>query len=298
MAAPVEESEPKPLPVRGSKPLRIGIVGFGNLGKHLARKASESESLELAFVWNRDGSKMDSTDWLPATAILSELEDFASRRPELVVEVAHPSVTAEHAKDFLAVCPFAIGSPTALADEALLEEVERLSFRRGVYVPTGALWGAQDIRGMDSLGTLRGLRVTMAKTPESFRLSEPLRSRLESASPLTSATTLYEGSVSDLCPLAPNNVNAMAVAALAARDTLGFRKVVGRLVADPGLSGWHRVEVEVRGEAGFEVRTVRMNPAAEGAVTGKGTYDSFWKSLLSASALVSAYGPHPGIHIV
>lgn len=44
----------------------------------------------------------------------------------------------------------------------------------------------------------------------------------------------FEGCVKDLCPLAPNNVNTMACAAIAAHN-LGFDGVVGCLVADPRL---------------------------------------------------------------
>lgn len=40
------------------------------------------------------------------------------------------------------------------------------------------------------------------------------------------------GCVRDLCPLAPNNVNTMAAAALAAHN-LGFDKTQGCIVADP-----------------------------------------------------------------
>ena len=40
------------------------------------------------------------------------------------------------------------------------------------------------------------------------------------------------GPVRELCPLAPNNVNTMAAAAIAA-TSLGFDGVYGRLVADP-----------------------------------------------------------------
>ena len=40
------------------------------------------------------------------------------------------------------------------------------------------------------------------------------------------------GPVRELCPLAPNNVNTMACAAIAAHN-LGFDGVVGCLVADP-----------------------------------------------------------------
>lgn len=41
-----------------------------------------------------------------------------------------------------------------------------------------------------------------------------------------------EGPVRELCPLAPNNVNTMAAAAIAAHN-LGFDKVSGSIVSDP-----------------------------------------------------------------
>ena len=43
---------------------------------------------------------------------------------------------------------------------------------------------------------------------------------------------LLSGPVRDLCPLAPNNVNTMAAAAMAAHN-LGFDNVTGCLIADP-----------------------------------------------------------------
>ena len=42
----------------------------------------------------------------------------------------------------------------------------------------------------------------------------------------------HSGCIRDLCPLAPNNVNTMAAAALAAHN-LGFDKTQGCIVADP-----------------------------------------------------------------
>lgn len=43
------------------------------------------------------------------------------------------------------------------------------------------------------------------------------------------------------------------------------------------------VEVEVTGCDGFSVKTVRRNPAALGAVTGRATYTSFWSSVQGES---------------
>lgn len=44
---------------------------------------------------------------------------------------------------------------------------------------------------------------------------------------------MFSGPIRELCSLAPNNVNTMAAAALAAHN-LGFDKAQGCIVADPG----------------------------------------------------------------
>uniref|UniRef100_UPI00398F30F3 aspartate dehydrogenase domain-containing protein isoform X2 n=1 Tax=Pristiophorus japonicus TaxID=55135 RepID=UPI00398F30F3 len=128
------------------------------------------------------------------------------------------------------------------------------------------------------------LKVTMSKHPDSFRLEGRLRELKENAR--GRRTVLYDGPVRDLCPLAPNNVNTMAAAAMAAHN-LGFDRVQGCLVADPSLLDWHVVDIEVTGPVDkasgqqFTVRTSRRNPCAPGAVTGTGTYASFWSSVLN-----------------
>ena len=70
----------------------------------------------------------------------------------------------------------------------------------------------------------------MKKHPSAFKLRGELAQMVTTVreGPLT----LYEGPVRGLCPLAPNNVNTMACAAIAAHN-LGFDGVVGCLVADP-----------------------------------------------------------------
>ena len=56
------------------------------------------------------------------------------------------------------------------------------------------------------------------------------------AADIDGETVLYDGPIRDLAPLAPNNVNTMAAAALAAPN-LGFDGVQARLVVDPDLQG-------------------------------------------------------------
>ena len=83
---------------------------------------------------------------------------------------------------------------------------------------------------MAERGSLKGLTVTMKKHPSSFKLNgdiAEINSQVQNE-----AKVLYEGPVRPLCSLAPNNVNTMAAAAIAASN-LGLDQVTGRLISDP-----------------------------------------------------------------
>ena len=229
-----------------------------------------------------------------ALATLDE-KSVAARKPDLIVEVAHPCITTEHGPMFLGLADYMVGSPTVFAAAEVEAACRAAATRHGLYIPAGALWGAVDIQKMAARGTLAKLTVTMAKHPSSFKLGEPLSSINAAIDPgLKEDTVLYDGPVRALCPLAPNNVNTMAAAALAA-NTLGFDGVCGRLISNPTLDA-HIVTIEAEGPtkqdggAPFSVKTVRHNPAAVGAVTGSATYVSFVSSMLRAK------GQGPGLH--
>ena len=72
--------------------------------------------------------------------------------------------------------------------------------------------------------------MTMRKHPTSFKLNGEIAEI--NAKVKNDAVVLYEGPVRPLCSLAPNNVNTMAAAAIAANN-LGLDKVIGKLVSDP-----------------------------------------------------------------
>ena len=153
---------------------------------------------------------------------------------------SHEFLLRKFGPKFLAVADYMIGSPTALADRELQASLEAAATKHGLYVPSGALWGAEDIRKMAERGSLASLTVTMRKHPDSFKLEGGLRDL--NAGVRAEAVELYHGPVRGLCPLAPNNVNTMAAAAVAASN-LGFDGTMGRLVSDPSIPNWHVVEV-------------------------------------------------------
>eukprot|EP00729_Bicosta_minor_P003488 gene3488-30246_t len=208
-------------------------------------------NLELAFVWNRSKSKITDAG-IDSKYVIDNLSEVASKSPDLIIEVAHPSITVEHGASFLAIADYMVGSPTVFADaavEAAMRAAATTPNGHGLYIPSGALWGAVDLQKMSERGTLKGLKITMKKHPSCFKLNGDLVAKNEAASAEgAGACVLYSGPVRALCPLAPNNVNTMAAAALAA--------------ADLGFDG-------TEGSAGDRV----------GAVTGNATYASFLSSM-------------------
>ncbi|XP_071531093.1 aspartate dehydrogenase domain-containing protein-like [Panulirus ornatus] len=272
-------------------PKRVGIVGYGHLGKYLTQAVMEHPDLDLAFVWNRTTAVLEAD--VEDRYQCHNLEDCAKYSPDLIVEVAHPVISEKYGPMFLSMADYLVGSPTALASQAVENSLRAAANTHGLYIPAGAFWGAEDILKMADRGTLKALKVIMTKHPSCFKLEGNLKAKNDQACG-GEAVILYDGSVRGLCPLAPNNVNTMAAAAMAAHN-LGFDGVQGSLIADPQLTDWHRVEIEVTGPeiAGkhFSVKTLRNNPANPGAVTGSATYASF------LSSVVRAGGRGSGVHL-
>lgn len=263
---------------------RVGVLGYGNLGKYLCERIVADANFELVFVWNRS-EIVDAN--LDKKLIITDITDFKKYVVDVIIEVAHPVISEKYGEQFLEHADYMIGSPTALANQALLDKLMEASVKnkRKILVPCGAFWGASDIKKMADKNSLKGLKVTMKKHPSSLKLEGSLKEMLEKNHPLKEALVLYDGSVRDICPLAPNNVNTMAVGALSAQN-LGFDKVQACLVADPNLTDKHLIEIEVTGpfdekaNLSFKSTTVRSNPALVGHVTGNQTYASFFNSLL------------------
>ena len=129
------------------------------------------EELELVFVWNRTPEKVledVKNGILPEHVFLKDLNEFGSRNAELIVEVAHAVITETMGPKFLETANYMVGSPTCFASQSLeksirdqLKSYKEANLPYGVFIPAGALWGANDIQKLADRGTLKGLSVTM-----------------------------------------------------------------------------------------------------------------------------------------
>lgn len=250
---------------------RIGIVGFGFIGASLYREiAGGGDGLAVAFVHNRSQDKLEG---VAPNLILDDLSDFAARKPDLIVECAHPDITVRHGVDFLKVADYMPLSVTALADDALRERLMAAARASGhhLLLPRGALVG------MDSLFSWRHMwrevTITFRKHPRNLDLARTGRN----PDSITDLTILYDGPVRGIAADYPRNVNTMVTCALA---TIGLDKCRARLIADPELN--HAIaEVEAHGNDGSYLSTVKRQPAI--GVSGTEMFQSTLRSVRKAT---------------
>jgi len=230
---------------------RVGLVGQGYLGSFVYQQlaARPELGLEVVFVHDADAKRLAG---LPPGLALHDLADWAGRRPDLVVELAHPDVTRRHGMAFLQQADYMPFSLTAFAEAGLDESLRRCAVEHGrrLFVPHGA------VVGLDALDEGRPLweRVTIT-------MKKPLRSLDFSAAPhlgpsgIQRQTVLYDGPVRGICPLFPRNVNTHAAVAMAG---IGFDRTRSVLIADPALEA-SIIELEAAG-SGVAVQVRRENP--------------------------------------
>jgi aspartate dehydrogenase len=245
----------------------IGIVGYGQIGSYVYEQvASRPElGLEVVFVHDIDGER---TAHLPQELVLDQVEDFASRSPDMVCELAHPDVSREYGAMFLEKTDYFLLSVTALADAELEATLRGAALDSGtrLYIPHGGVMGLDSIaEGRDNW---EEVRFVMTKNPRNldFRWSGM------DASSVTGVTTLYEGPTRGICPKFPRNVNTHATVAVAG---IGFDRTHSTLIADPSLNA-AILEIYARG-GGVDLELKRTGIIT--GVTGVATLRSVMGSL-------------------
>ncbi len=266
----------------GSEKTRIGVAGYGFIGRHLCQKVQNNPQwgLELAFVWNRDSQKLSE---LSEELVLKDLGEFASRSPDLVIECAHPAITVQYGEAILKVADYLPLSVNAFADNHLESRLTEVSKKTGhrIFIPHGALIG------LDNLIEVRDMweevTITFRKNPANIDFAD---SGMD-PSTIVGETIIYDGPVRGISRLFPRNVNTMTTCALA---TVGLDRCRAVLVADPSLDV-AIAEVEARGKDGSLHQSRKVQPVV--GVSGTEMLASQVGSVLRAARVAA-----PGINFV
>jgi len=233
-----------------NKKSQIGLIGFGYIGSYVYDQIINHPELglEIAFVYDTDQDKIAP---LPLAIKLRDLSDYAKTHPDLVVEMAHPSVTASWGEKILSKTDYMPLSVTAFADQALYDRLISTAQKNGtcIYIPHGALVGLDSV--FECRDSWEEIRVTMKKNPKNLDFS--CTSGIKPGD-IKEPTVLYDGPTRGICHMFPRNVNAHAALAIGG---IGFDKTRSILIADPRLDV-SIIEIEAHGE-GVDMKIQRSN---------------------------------------
>jgi aspartate dehydrogenase len=225
---------------------KLGLIGYGTIGRHVAKMVDSDPSLDLSFIVDAYYTGKETLE----APLFGRLEKDMLAGIDIVVETANADVVKEYARTILASSDFLIFSVTALADADLFNDLLSLSMESGkrILIPHGAILGLDGIR--DGRDAIDSVRIITSKNPKGFGRTDTVK------------TVIYEGSTREACLAYPKNVNVHAATALAG---LGFDRTISTIVSDPDLTAnTHEILVEGKG---FNFH-IKVSSTSQGLVTG------------------------------
>lgn len=222
-------------------PARVLLIGYGALGRWVAKAAEQSDEFSIASVLVRHGREDDVRRDLPGIDVAASL-DALQGRFDFALEVAGHEAVATHVPDLLAGgVETAIASTGALADDDLRERVIRCasSGRTRLRLLSGAIGGLDLLAAHRAAGISRVV-YTGRKPPGAWKVTAGLPSTDKEC-------LIFQGTAREAARAFPANANVAATIALAGA---GLDKTEVRLVADPALRhNVHHVEAESKAGA-------------------------------------------------
>lgn len=240
--------------------LRVGLIGYGTIGKYVAEKLLDGRTLpgaRLAAVLVKRQRARDPVFGSSCEVFTNSADSFFDAKWDIAVEAAGQSVVREHGLRCLSMGRnFLLTSVGALCDDSLHEQlcVSAAENRSQLMLAAGAM-PAMDWMSSAALEHLEEVLITQTKRPEGW-VGTPAEERVNLAS-LAEPSVVFHGCAREAATLFPKNANVAAALALA---TTGLDKTQVQLVADPGAVG-PKINVHLRGAAGELDVEVKGRPA-------------------------------------
>jgi aspartate dehydrogenase len=249
--------------------MRVAVIGAGHIGGAIAaRLRAGADGMELCAVL----ASGERARGIAAPGLVPDVPALLARRPDLVIEAAHPAVGAEWGERILAQCDFLPLSLAMLADAGLHEALVAMAGRAGtrLLIPHGAVVGLDSL--LEWRAQWRRVRIVFRKHPHAIDFAASGLAPRE----CETEWLVFAGSVRQIARRFPRNVNAMVACALA---TTGLDACEAALYADPRLDR-AVLEIEAEGVDGSRLSIRREQPMA--GVSGSEMAESTWRSLTLA----------------
>jgi aspartate dehydrogenase len=255
--------------------LKLGLIGYGTIGKHI--EAADIGDVELVSILVKRPRG--------AGKATHEADRFFSHRFDAVAECAgHDAVRAHGQRVFERGADFLVTSVGAFTDDALFERLLAAAKANGrrLILPSAGI-GALDILSGAAVGGLDSVTVTVRKDPSAWQGT--VAESLVDLAALSEPRIVFDGPVREGARLYPQNVNISAAAALSG---LGLDRTRLVIVADPTITT-HIVALEAHGAFGRFTFQEDLAVSEQNRKTGKLVAMAMVKSVRQlASTLVVA----------
>lgn len=226
-------------------PLRIGLAGFGSVGRYLAGRIDEgalpgAELVAISAI-NLDRARTNAADLKncsPRVVPLAELPDHAEVIVECATADAFPEVARtvlERGRTLLALSAGGVPAFPDIADFAA---------RHGgrIRIASGALPGLDSVRSAAE-GTIRSVKLNSRIKPSTFVGERFVQDRgIDFSAPLPEPVHIFTGSAREAAEAFPRHFNVAISLSLAG---VGFDRTQVEIWADPNIPGAvHNVEIE------------------------------------------------------
>lgn len=257
----------------GVAPLRIGLIGFGAIGREVAAalRTQRVGRAVLRAVLVRDLGRYASAGDGLAAGLIADREvlftddgdAFLTAELDLVVEVAGQAAVRQYGARVLgAGLTLLVVSIGAFTDDDLYAELQQIAANRAgrLWLAGGALPGVDWMQSA-AQAPVRSVTITQTKPVASW-VGTPA-AKLVALADLTAPTTFFDGTAREAAATFAKSSNITAMLALA---TVGLDATRVRLVADPTGDRMH-TRIDFDGDAGAVSVTWEGRPSASNPST-------------------------------
>ena len=220
---------------------RVGIVGYGSIGKEIieATRRHEIPNARIVALFDKESTVFNSVDYDTGELhLFSDFDEFYNSKIysniDIILECASKGAVKEYGKKIIkSKKDLIVLSVGAFSDEGYLRELQNLSKLNNtrILIPTGAIAGLDSIRSVKKY--LNTVTIVTTKNPKSLVGAPYFKSSKIRIDEISKETVLFEGNAADAIELFPANVNVAVSIALAG---IGLVKTQVKIVADPTLS--------------------------------------------------------------
>jgi aspartate dehydrogenase len=220
--------------------MRIAIIGFGNIGKYLAKWVINEPSFELRYVIESKGNDAANIDFKnQPIRFRKEITSDLIKDVDIIIECANKEVVSQllkfHEIDRVGMKLIIISTGGLYQNKVILKKLKKCE----IILPVGAIAGLDAIKAIND--EITSIKLKTTKHPKSLEGAPFFDNSNIDLLSIKTAQTIWEGLVSEAIRFFPKNINVAASIYFASK----CENLRVSIVADPtATSNMHEITCE------------------------------------------------------